>query len=1182
MSSSSGRRSSPPAQPVASSSGQKRARGDDDPGPSPSNSGPALAPAQNPRRAFSSSPFADFGSYMSAKNSKLTTQFNADAATSAAPGGLFAGVSIFVDGFTVPSHQELKEIMLNNGGRFVNYFSRHTVTHIICTHLPESKMRNMRAFSKGLPVVKPAWVADSLAENRLLSYIPYQISQHTSSSRKQMKLSAFFSGKQNGIHHQGDRNDENKDLDFQTSSAKEELPEQNESREKEGSLMSVEVAEDSLSPDEHGVSTFEERDGEDFAMDEDDNDCETAFSESVGNDMDAKLYVADSPDATDNDMDAKLYVADSPDATNNDMDAKLYVADSPDATDNNMVAKLYVADSPDATDNNMDAKLYVADSPDATSDVCGTNSVGSHLSLRSLEKDTAKSSSRSHSTLTDPNFVENYFKHSRLHFIGTWRNRYRKRFSNSLGAKSIKGNKDHSGKKKTIIHIDMDCFFVSVVIRNRPELHDKPVAVCHSDNPKGTAEISSANYPARNYGIKAGMFVRDAKARCPHLTVVPYNFDAYGEVADQFYGILHKYCSKVQALSCDEAFLDMTECLHDNAEEVTQRMRNEIFGATMCTASAGIAENRLLARLATRSAKPNGQLFVSSEKADDYLNTLPIKALPGIGSTVSDKLKSNEVEYCGQLRNISKDALHKDFGNKISNMLWNYCRGIDHSAVEDIQETKSVGAEVNWGVRFNENKDADHFLVNLSKEVSLRLQGCGLQGRTITLKVKTRRKGAGEPIKFMGCGDCETMSRSTTITGATDNLVTLQRIARQLFAAFHVDVKEVRGVGLKMSKLEHADLVRGAPQGNMLKSWLGSSAEKLKKQSSEKTCLRGNSDDAGTSRQQNLGSSRPSFTRVASHSSKVNLTIGRSTRVDAVELPPLAELDLEVLKNLPPEIISEMNDMYKGELRGFLDVISGDERKESNSKSLVLPAVNLYSVPACNAKLHGYGEHRDSMHLEKQGDIKGTTDQEVQAASASCSRAGELADTNSVTQLDFMPNSLSQADFAVLQELPEDVKADLFNALPLHRSRDPTCSTSNVTETKSPNDGGTDDPKHPSIEWAEQFKDSSSLVLNAIAEQHVDSSSRPLSSILERFASILPLCPNSGSEEWNDTLSCLSELLTEYIHLKVDSDIEELHKCFLLLKRFSSASELFMELYNGLLPLLQDSISQHYGGVLHL
>jgi DNA repair protein REV1 len=157
-----------------------------------------------------------------------------------------------------------------------------------------------------------------------------------------MKLSAFFSGKQDGTCNQGDRNDVNKDLGLQTSSAQEGSQDQNVFRENEGSLMSVEVAEDSLSPDEHEVSTLEERDGEDFAMDDDDNVCETEISESVNNDM--------------------------------------------------------------------DTKLYVPDSPDATSDVCGTNSVGSHLSLGLLEKDTAKSATRSHSTLTDPNFVENYFK----------------------------------------------------------------------------------------------------------------------------------------------------------------------------------------------------------------------------------------------------------------------------------------------------------------------------------------------------------------------------------------------------------------------------------------------------------------------------------------------------------------------------------------------------------------------------------------------------------------------------------------------------------------------------------------------------------------------------------------------------------------------------------------------------
>ncbi|KAF0903844.1 hypothetical protein E2562_029938 [Oryza meyeriana var. granulata] len=772
MSASSSGRGAPPPAPAASP-GQKRPRGDDP--ASPSNHSDSSAPAKNPRRAFSSSPFADFGSYMAAKNSKLAAQFEADASTSAAEatGGVFAGVSIFVDGFTVPSSQELKEIMLNNGGRFVNYFSRNTVTHIICTHLPNSKMSNLRAFSKGLPVVKPAWVVDSLAENRLLSCVPYQISQHSSSSRKQTKLSAFFSGRQ----YQGGLIDQNNDHELQSSSAQEGSQDQNSGCEKEGSLFK-EASNDSPSSDDHKALMFEEQDSEDF-IDEDGNACETACSERRDNGMDCKLDVAQSPDVR-----------------------------------------------------------------SRCSNLCSTSSMDSHLSLDSLDRTSTKSSSRTHSTLTDPNFVENYFKYSRLHFIGTWRNRYRKRFSNLLGAKSSKGNSDHSGNK-TIIHIDMDCFFVSVVIKNKPELHDKPVAVCHSDNPKGTAEISSANYPARNYGIKAGMFVRDAKARCPHLMVVPYDFDAYGEVADQFYGILHKYCSKVQALSCDEAFLDMTECLHDNPEEVTQKIRNEIFGTTKCSASAGIAGNMLLARLATRSAKPNGQCFISSEKVDDYLNTLSIKALPGIGHTVSDKLKSKEVECCGQLRNIPKEALHKDFGKKIGDMLWNYCRGIDHSVVEAVQETKSVGAEVNWGVRFNNNKDAENFLANLSKEVCLRLEGCGVQGRTITLKVKTRRKGAGEPIKFMGCGDCETVSRSMTIAGATDNLVTLQRIAKQLFASFRVDVKEVRGVGLKISRLEHADLARGAPQGNMLESWLLSPSEKLKKHSSEKACLLKSGDDAG-------------------------------------------------------------------------------------------------------------------------------------------------------------------------------------------------------------------------------------------------------------------------------------------------------------------------------------------------
>ncbi|XP_047250986.1 DNA repair protein REV1-like [Capsicum annuum] len=160
-----------------------------------------------------------------------------------------------------------------------------------------------------------------------------------------------------------------------------------------------------------------------------------------------------------------------------------------------------------------------------------------------------------------------------------------------------------------------DCFFVSVVIRNHPELKDKPVAICHSDNPRGTAEISSANYPAKGYGVKAGMFVRDAKSRCLHLVILSYDFEAYEEVADRFYNILHKYCNKVQAVSCDETFLDATDSGVEDSQDFVCVIREEILDATGCTASAGIAGNMLMTRLATRIAKPDGQCYIPSEKA---------------------------------------------------------------------------------------------------------------------------------------------------------------------------------------------------------------------------------------------------------------------------------------------------------------------------------------------------------------------------------------------------------------------------------------------------------------------------------------------------------------------------------------------------------------------------------------
>ncbi|KMZ75187.1 DNA-directed DNA polymerase [Zostera marina] len=159
------------------------------------------------------------------------------------------------------------------------------------------------------------------------------------------------------------------------------------------------------------------------------------------------------------------------------------------------------------------------------------------------------------------------------------------------------------------------------------------------------------------------------------------------EVADQFYDILHKHCGRVQAVSCDEAFLDVTD-IDPDPEMIASIIRQEIMQMTRCTSSAGIAENLLLARIATRSAKPNGQVSIASQKVDDYMKNLSICALPGIGRTLQHKLKAQNISTCSQLQLFSKEKLHKDFGIQTGDKLWNYCRGIDNRMVEDVQVEK--------------------------------------------------------------------------------------------------------------------------------------------------------------------------------------------------------------------------------------------------------------------------------------------------------------------------------------------------------------------------------------------------------------------------------------------------------------------------------------------------------------
>ncbi|KAK7405827.1 hypothetical protein VNO78_07437 [Psophocarpus tetragonolobus] len=1085
--------------------------------------GAAWGSKSNSLSSSRNSAFSGFGSYMTEKNRKLHKQFEAEASTSSLSGSgsgkpLFSGVSIFVDGFTVPSSQELRNYMLKYGGRFENYFSRHRVTHIICSNLPDSKVKNLRDFSAGLPVVKPTWILDSVAANRLLSWVPYQLDQL---ANNQPKLSAFFT------------------------------------------LKSSKMSEDAFTNAPCQVVS----DVEDSSMRVGRSDSEDRHSCKLGDKSELSGQISTELDEI------------VPENTNSIMMEELTsVRVKCDEEE-------HAGGSNTATRDERNVEKHSHQAPSTSFSPCSDV-----LNVKEFPSSSGtKPSKQCHSTLADPNFVEHYFKSSRLHFIGTWRNRYRKRFSTlSSGSNNENSNTSSASDvshNSVFIHVDMDCFFVSVVIRNHPELLDQPVAVCHSNNSNGTAEISSANYPARIHGVRAGMFVRDAKALCPHLVIFPYNFGAYEEVADKFYSILHQRCNKVQAVSCDEAFLEVIDSEVGDPELLASSIREEIYKTTGCTASAGIAGNMLMARIATRTAKPNGQYHITTEKVEDHLCQLPINALPGIGYVLQEKLKKQNVHTCGELRMISKASLQKDYGMKTGEMLWNYSRGIDNRLVGGFQESKSVGADVNWGVRFKDIKDCEHFLINLCKEVSLRLQGCGVQGRTFTLKVKKRRKDADEPAKFMGCGDCENLSHSVTIPLATDNVEILQRIVKQLFGFFYIDVKEIRGIGLHVSRLESAEASKEGTAKYSLKSWLASGYARIDKQKYSMDQDKQNSDSTSSHACRDLQRSSVEMdSNIPNNQANTGLI---STP------PPLCNLDVEVIRNLPPEVFSELNEIYRGKLFDYVA-----NRKSTNQSSS--PSGNSHSEQAEINKEEelSYSEpipENNLLSKNKENQYVADTGEGEAVPYSGSGPYLKATHHSSFEKNDLLPSSLSQVDGSVFQQLPEDLKTVIVEQLPAHRRLE-ICTNAVVVPSLekhlvsgveiSENFPGSS--YHDCLwagnppNWVRKFKVSSCLILKKLAEIYYKSGlTSTLSSVLHQITSEF-YATNLAQQFSDETVSIMCELLRQYIKVKIERDIEEIYICFRLLKRFAAKSQFFLQVYNSLCPYLQAAVDDNYGGTLFL
>ncbi|MDQ8192473.1 DNA polymerase IV [Roseibacillus persicicus] len=248
---------------------------------------------------------------------------------------------------------------------------------------------------------------------------------------------------------------------------------------------------------------------------------------------------------------------------------------------------------------------------------------------------------------------------------------------------------------RTILHIDMDCFYAAIEERDNPALRGKPVGV-GGRSQRGV--LTTANYEARKFGCHSAMPVFKALEKCPHLILVPVRFDVYREESQKIRAIFGRFTELIEPLSLDEAYLDVS-ALRSDGSAVAREVRNQIREETGLTASAGIAPNKMLAKVASDWEKPDGQFAISESEVADFVHTLPVKKIPGVGSKMAEKLAAIQVQTCGDLQSFERVELARRFG-KWGSELYDLSRGVDERPVRTERERKSVSTETT----FRENR----------------------------------------------------------------------------------------------------------------------------------------------------------------------------------------------------------------------------------------------------------------------------------------------------------------------------------------------------------------------------------------------------------------------------------------------------------------------------------------------
>lgn len=316
---------------------------------------------------------------------------------------------------------------------------------------------------------------------------------------------------------------------------------------------------------------------------------------------------------------------------------------------------------------------------------------------------------------------------------------------------------------RKIIHIDMDAFFASVALRDHPELGHLPVVIA-SHHPR--AVIAAASYPARTFGLASAMSMHHARQRCPQVIVIEPNFELYRAVSEQIHQIFRQYTHIIEPVSLDEAYLDVSENLKQlpSATDVAIAIRADILAQTGLTASAGVAPNKFLAKIASDWQKPDGLCVIKPHQVHDFIQHLDLKKIPGVGRVTQEKLTQLGLLRLSDVQQIDEQILIHHFG-KYGQRLYLYAQGIDEQPVQAERQRQQISKETTFDHNYT-LQQCHPYWDGLIQNVWQSLVRKKLQARGLSIKLKSK--------------DFQVLQRSRSFKHAFSNATQITDVLEQL------------------------------------------------------------------------------------------------------------------------------------------------------------------------------------------------------------------------------------------------------------------------------------------------------------------------------------------------------------------------------------------------------------------